>query len=263
MTPTAIPLSEQVYARGVAAARAALARISNARAYLGVEVAPSTLSGIHPDEIAALSQGDPVGFARQYLAKNVVKCSFAAEIYKSLYRNQRRIIDLGTGPGSFLFAFASHLKSTEFVGIDRSAGALVLASELFRLAGLTPPLLLNGHVPSSIIDGGKFFSASYLLTELSESDRVAFYRWAIRRRDAQFMVVDYPEVAAHFAQAVGMFRPCRLQAARVRLPADIAEVVGDDVISFGTAFAASLTGRPAPVSGELAKPQHRPAHRLV
>lgn len=263
MMPTPIPLSEQVYSRGVSAARAALARISDARAYLDIGVASSTPKGLGPDEIASLSQGDPVGFARQYLAKNVVKCSFAAEIYKSLYRNQRRIVDLGTGPGSFLFAFASHLKNTEFIGIDRSADALALASKLFRVAGLTPPLLLSGHVPSSVIDGGKFFSASYLLTELSESDRLAFYRWAISRRDAQFMVVDYPEVAAHFAQAVGIFRPCRLQAARVRLPADIAEVVGDDIISFGTAFAASLTGRPASVSGELAKPQHRPTHRLV
>ncbi len=218
-------------------AREALARTEKLQTFLRGLQDNVGLEGRSREEIKLLSASHPEAFARRFMIKNMVKCAMATEHFKPQIRAARRIIDLGTGPGTFLIPFSSMVKSAEFVGIDRSRAALHLAGHLFRLAELPPPLLIHGSVPGSIASGGRLFTASYLAAEFDAEELAAFARWAGSRRDAAFFIVDYTDVVLNVARHLGAYRPCNVKAFRFQLPPDIAGAVDDNEISFGAAFA--------------------------
>lgn len=216
------------------------------------------------DEIKALSALRPDLFARRYMLKNMVKCSIAAEYFKTDLRNTRRIIDLGTGPGTFLVPFLAHLKGVEFIGIDHSRAALMFARTMFEFCNLPLPLLVHGSVPGAISSGGKFFTASYLLAEFAGTDLTSFCRWMVQRSDAKFLIVDYPDVIASVARYVAPLRPCKVKIFQLQLPVDIAGVVDDREISFGVIYAPSASIRPAEtVDRELEESRHQQFNRVV
>lgn len=230
---TATPLFTK---RALSSAREALDRTGSLQDTLRSLEDNVGLTGRSRDELRMLSGTHPEAFARRYMVKNMVKCAIATEYFKSEIRGARRIIDLGTGPGTFLIPFASLIKGAEFVGIDRSRAALQLASKLFRLTSLPAPLLIHGMVPGSIASGGRLFTASYLAAEFEPDELSAFARWIVARPDAAFLIVDYPDVVLRIAQYVSSYRPCNVKAFGFQLPPDIAGAVDDSQISFGAAF---------------------------
>ena len=253
-------LPEPMHVRAIDAARSVLNRLGHIDTYIDRQLSLITRHPRTNQEIAHLSQNHPEVFARDYFVKNVTKCAIAAEIYRSEFRNFRRVVDLGTGPGTFLFPFAFKLKNNEFVGVDISGGALRLAESLFRECQLPIPLLIQGHVPYSLVAGGRFFTASYLVTELDHQDWANFVRWMSRRLDAQFLIVDYPDVVARLASAVSNVRPCTSYMLKLQLPRDLASMVGDDEITFGAAYAPVTGSSDAALSRELGQPRYSKAH---
>jgi|GEM_PF-5280607 len=229
--------------RAFDAALSALGRVGAAAHYLQ-SLPPSKVEhGSSPHAIKHLSNDYPVEFARAYLLKNVVKCALAGEIYSGHFRNTRRIIDLGTGPGTFLFSFASSLKNNEFVGIDRNYEALRLCAYLFRLVRLSPPLLICASLPEAIASGGMFFTASYLLAELADHELVRLAQLVTLRADAQFLVVDYPEVIARFSSLIPDDRFHATCSVTTDLPEELSSRMGDDHVSFGALFAPAIATR--------------------
>jgi hypothetical protein len=222
--------------RAFASARQSLARTESLQRILREIEDNVGLSGLNREELKALSSSHPEAFARRFMIKNMIKCAIATEYYRSEIRVARRIIDLGTGPGTFLIPFASMVKNAEFVGIDRSRSALHLANRLFRLAEIPPPLLIHGLVPGSVASGGRLFTASYLAAEFEPDELAAFGRWIGTRQDATFLIVDYPDVVLRLAQHISHYRDCNVKAFQFKLPPDIAGAIDDDQISFGTAF---------------------------
>ena len=235
--PRLLEVSPLFAKRAFASARESLARTGKIQAVLRSiedDVAPP---GPSRDELKALSSNHPEAFARRFMIKNMIKCAIATEYFRSEIRGARRIIDLGTGPGTFLIPFASMVRNAEFVGIDRSRSALHLAGRLFRIAAIPPPLLIHGLVPGSVASGGRLFTASYLAAEFESDELATFGRWIGVRPDATFLIVDYPDVVLKLAQHVSHYRACNVKIFRFQLPADIAGAIDDDQISFGTAFA--------------------------
>jgi hypothetical protein len=223
--------------RAFASVRDALARTERLQALLRELQDNVGLEGRSREEIRLLSASHPEAFARRYMIKNMVKCAIATEFFKSDIRAIRRVIDLGCGPGTFLIPFASMMRNTEFVGIDRSRAALHLCHRLFGLTSLPQPLLIHGLVPGSIASGGRFFTASYLLAEFEPDQLAAFARWVGHRTDAGFLVVDYIDVVLKTAQYLTPYRACDIKKFEFQLPADIAGAVDDRQISFGALFA--------------------------
>ncbi|WP_269714141.1 methyltransferase domain-containing protein [Caulobacter sp. NIBR2454] len=229
--------SEESQRKAIQSAEVLVGRLDPIYRYLLSVVDVFSLGTYDPRSIVEFSGSDPVLFAKRYFFKNVVKCAIASHLFNSEFREVRRVIDLGTGPGTFLFSFAASLKNHEFVGIDRSRNALSLASKLFSVARMQPPLMVQASLPSGVVSGGRFFTASYLLTEFAEYDLMEFIAFAIRRTDAQFLIVDYPHVISEIAAHIEGVRPCAVQSISLNLPESLSEKVGDDHISFGALYA--------------------------
>jgi 2-polyprenyl-3-methyl-5-hydroxy-6-metoxy-1,4-benzoquinol methylase len=64
-----------------------------------------------------------------------------------------RILDVGSGPGSFSVAFAEHLPSAEVRGVDASAAMTTIANELVAKTGLQNVAFQNIHVGGVKIEG--------------------------------------------------------------------------------------------------------------
>lgn len=228
-------LSEGVRRRGFERARRALTLAKPGMDNFGKAELRRLLSR---DEIQSLSASDMPEFVRQYFPKNLVKASVAFEMFSEQFKIGRRVVDIGTGPGTFLFALSvSSPNTNDFVGIDISPPALEVANQMFELSAVPKPLLISGSVPKSIVSGGRFFVSSYLLSELGLTDKMDFLNWLWSRLDAQFLIVDYPDLIDELVSATSTYRPCSARFVRLQLPQDIARVVGDGEISFGVAFA--------------------------
>lgn len=189
------------------------------------------------EEISKLSRESPAEFARIYLKKNIVKCFLAASIFSREFRVSHQVVDLGTGPGTFLFPFQHRLRNNSFVGIDRNRDSLAIAENIFKQLRLPVPLLIRGDLPYDLVSGGKMFTASYLLAELDGSELRAMAALVGRRTDASFLIVDYPSVIDRFCRATSSVRKIKWRWIGVELPRSLAELVGDDHVSFGVAFA--------------------------
>ena len=228
------PLPAILMRRGLERARQALSNVyDNGARFSSI---PQMID-LSSEQITEMSRTNPEEFARRYLAKNIVKCSFAFEIYKTRFQSVRRVVDLGTGPGTFMFAIsASSPNTNEFVGVDKSRASLKVAASIFRNSHLPQPLFIRAPVPQGVVAGGKFFTASYLVAEMGDRNYRLFLDWIALRADARFLLVDYPHKVRDVSRRLAGHRPCQTRMVKLQLPRDIAEIVGDDQISFGAAY---------------------------
>ena len=90
------PLPAILMRRGLERARQALISVYGNGEKISSNLKPIDLSS---EQITKMSFADPEEFARRYLAKNIVKCSFAFEIYILL----PSLIALNQCPFLFLF----------------------------------------------------------------------------------------------------------------------------------------------------------------
>lgn len=192
-----------------------------------------------PSAIRQLSVISPAEFARRYFFKNLVKCAITIVHYEKYLYRHKQIIDVGSGPGTFVFPFRLHFKPASFVAIDRSAQALELANNLFSLVSVKPPVSICGHVPDCLVRVGGLVTASYLLTELDAHDMESFCALAANCSDTAFLVVDYPDVVDEFVSHVSRRRLIFTDTFSVRLPSTLARLIGDDHVSFSSAYAPS------------------------
>lgn len=190
-----------------------------------------------PSAIRDLSSLNPKEFARRYFFKNLVKCAITIVNYENYLNRHKQIIDVGTGPGTFVFPFRLHFKPTTFVAVDQSLAALRLANELFDLVSIRPPISIRGHAPECLVSVRGLVTASYLLTELNRDDFEGFCSLAANSSDAAFLIVDYPNVVDLFVSHVSRQRFIFTDTFSINLPHNLARLIGDDHVSFSSAYA--------------------------
>ena len=69
---------------------------------------------LNSDAIAMLARDNPQLFAKRYFFKNLVKCAVASVRFRREINPHRYIIDIGTGPGTFLFRSGSYLNQRRY-----------------------------------------------------------------------------------------------------------------------------------------------------
>jgi hypothetical protein len=215
------------------------------------------------DQIKELASSAPDEFARRFFIKNLIKSSFIAALYTKHFFNNNKIVDLGTGPGTFIFGVSVGLGLSNVIGVDKSEKSLLLAKTLFDVAGISPPLLIRAEIPSGIISGDDFYTASYMLAEFDRSELREFCSFVARRSRAQFLVVDYPDVIKELQSGVGRHRSTGAGRFELNLPPSLADKVGDDKISFGVLYAPRVSVPGFKSSEQLATAQHLTAHGVV
>lgn len=192
-----------------------------------------------PELIQQLSVTNPEDFARRFFFKNLVKCAITIVHYERFLNRYRTITDLGSGPGTFLFPFRLHFKPANFLALDHSEDALSLACQLFDLASLKRPLAVRAHIPDCLVNCRDLMTASYLLTELNDGEFDEFCQIVMAQADAAFLIVDYPDVIDRFSTTVAEKRLVLTDTFSVRLPASLAELIGDDHVSFSSSYVTS------------------------
>lgn len=190
-----------------------------------------------PSAIRTLSLSDPKEFARRYFFKNLVKCAITIVHYERFLNRHRHVIDVGTGPGTFVFPFRLHFKPVTFVAIDQSLAALRLANQLFDLVSVKPPISICAHAPECLVRVGGLVTASYLLTELTDDEFASFSSLTLESPDTAFLIIDYPDVVDLFVSHVSRQRLILTDTFSIRLPSTLARLIGDDHVSFSSAYA--------------------------
>lgn len=192
-----------------------------------------------PELIRQLSISSPSEFARRFFFKNLVKCAITIVHYERYLNRYRTITDLGSGPGTFLFPFRLHFKPVNFWAIDHSRDALLLACHLFDLANLKRPLAVCAHLPECLVNCRDLMTASYLLTELRDDEFDGFCRVVMEQTDAAFLIIDYPDIIDRFSTTVAEKRMVLTDTFSVRLPESLAELIGDNHVSFSSSYITS------------------------
>lgn len=200
---------------------------------------PPHLAGLtNPETISYVSKHYPLAFAKNYFWKNLVKCCIALTWVERLAPvNIRRVIDVGCGPGTFMFAFSALARKSRLIGIDNNSDQLQLAQIFSSLSPFQKPTLIKADASRDLFPSDELYTASYVVTELDRDQRSDFEELIRESRTSSFLIVDYINVVEALAETLSESRIIKSKKVSTSVRSDIATLIGDKQISFGMLYA--------------------------
>lgn len=247
---------QQYASRAFALTEALGETLSPIRKYLDAVSAErvGAYNNLSPNAITSLSRDNPAVFAKHFFWKNLTKCCLALTFVERASPPISKILDLGCGPGTFMFAVLALSPRTSVIGVDHNAQQLALAQSLAHLANVGSPALIRADITKDVYPTEGLFTASYLATELSSEGRDELVGLISRANESAFLIVDYINVVKELGSRISEDRKTYSRAISVELNSRLFTLVGDRRISFGLLYVPQASARQ--INPQLENPRY-------